>query len=240
MKRVSLWALHHKVLARVIIVVSYLILNVIGFICGDLFFSLHIILTPVFFYITSALVIITFLVYPKKKKNKTFKTLYARQKIADVLLISATFLFIVYSWNSYNYGRSVNPLNPVFAVSVATANNSKVAKIDNSLSKKKIDHASKKSYKKYVRSIVRAVRKKYKDSTPGQKVLYISLLVIAAILAIFLISALACNIICSGAEALGYLILILGIGGVIFGLVKLIQRVKRGPPQKKKPIPVSE
>jgi hypothetical protein len=50
---------------------------------------------------------------------------------------------------------------------------------------------------------------------------------------IFLIGGLACNIICLGAELLGYIVLVVGIAGVIFGLVKLIQRVKRGPPQKK-------
>jgi len=239
MKRVSFWALHHITAARILIVASYLFLNVLGWIAGDLLFSLNIVLPPVSFYLVTLLVTLTVLIYPVKKR-KTQQNIYARKKMADFLLIAATFLFIVYSSNSYNINRSLNPLNSAFAYNPVKWESSNNVHNVNPLSKKKAYHGSKKSYKKYFRSVVRSARKKYRDSTPGERILLISLVVIAAIFLIFLVSALACNIICSGAEALGYIILIVGIGAIIFGVVKLIQRIQRGSPQKEKPVPVKE
>ena len=240
MKQVSFWALQHKFPAQIIIIICYLFLNIIGWITGDLLFSLNIILSSVFFYFIAIFVITTVLIYPKKKTKSSYKHSYTRRKIADVLLITATFLFIIYSSNSLNQHQSLNPLNSVFGISVIKPNTSKTVHIENTLSRKKGFHGSKKDYRKKLHSIVKAVRKKYKDSSPAQKVILIILLIVVAIFLIFLISALACNIICSGAEALGYIVLVVGIAGVIFGLIKLIQRVKRGPPQKKMPLSVTE
>ena len=239
MKRVSFWALHHITAARILIVACYLFLNVLGWISGALLFSLNVILPPLFFYLITLIVIITVLIYPFKKL-KTPQKFYARKKMADFLLITATFLFIAYSSNSSNINRSVNPLNTAFAFNPVKSIASNKVHNTNPLSKKKAYHESRKSYKKYLRSVVRSARKKYRDSTPAQRILLISLVVIAAIFLIFLVSALACNIICSGAEALGYIILILGIGAIIFGVVKLIQRIQRGSPQKEKQVPVTE
>ena len=232
MKKFSLWALQHKVVARILIVVCYLLLNLLGWIIGNILYSINIVLSPVFFYLITMVVIGAVLFYPIKKKS-SYKNSYTRRKISDLLLITATSLFIIYSSNSLNVHQSINPLNNVFGVSVIRTNTSKTVNIDNTLAKKKRFNGSKKDYKKYVQSIVRAIRKKYKDSSRGEKTVLVFLLIVVALFMIFLISALACNIICSGAEALGYIVLIVGIAGVIFGLVKLIQRVKRGPPKKK-------
>ncbi len=229
MKRVSFWALQHKVAARILIVAGYLFLNIAGFISGDLLYSMNVEFSLAFFYITSLVVIIGLLIYPQRPKNNKPNNFYLRRKATDVLFLAATFLLIIYSANSYNQGKSLNPLNRVFAVSVIKPANS-FNEAENTFS---IQKKNRVSQKHSLRTFIKAVRKKYKQSTKGQKAFYIFLLVVAAIVAIFLISALACNIICSGAEALGYIVLILGIGGIIFGLVKLIQRIKRGPPQKK-------
>ncbi len=237
MKRVSFWALHHKGWARILIVISYFFLNFIGLICGDLLYSINIQLTPPFFYITTSVVLFTFLIYPGRKTNKQYKKIYIRQKISDVLLLTATFLFIVYSSNSYNYGRSLNPLNSAFGSLIIPV----VSNKDNDhLLKYNKSQLSKNVNKKQLRSLIKSVRKKYKDSTKTEKTIYIILAILAAFGAILLIGALSCNIACAGSEALAYIILLLGIGGVIFGLVKLIQSIKRGPTQKKKPVQITE
>ena len=233
MRRISFWANHHKVLARIIIVASYLFLNLLGFILGDLLYSMNVELNTGFFYIITSVVLIAILVYSIIKTNKFYKHYYARKKITDVLLTTATFLFIIYSANCYNSGNSLNPLNSVLGISVKKPNVSVGDNIGNASVTKK--HFSKKENKKNLRSFIRAVRKKYKDSTSGQKTLSIILVVLGGILLVFLIAGLSCSIICSGAEVLGYILLILGVGGIIFGMVKLIQRITRGKPKKESP-----
>ena len=233
MKRISFWANRHMVLARIIIVVAYLFLNLLGFILGDLLYLMNVELNSGFFYITASFVLIAILVYPIIKTNKFYKHYYARKKITYVLLTTATFLFIIYSANCYNSERPLTPLNSVLGISVTKPNVSVGDNIGNASVTKK--HLSKKENKKNLRSFIRAVRKKYKDATSGQKTLSIILVVLGGILLVFLMAGLSCSIICSGAEVLGWILLVLGVGGIIFGMVKLIQRIQRGKPKKELP-----
>jgi hypothetical protein len=46
------------------------------------------------------------------------------------------------------------------------------------------------------------------------------------------LGGLACSISCSGSEALAFIVFFIGLGGIIFGSIKLIQRIKRGPKKK--------
>ena len=53
-------------------------------------------------------------------------------------------------------------------------------------------------------------------------------MVVLALIAIFGLSLLSCNIACSGSEGLAYAVFFLGLGAVIFGLVRWIRHIKKG------------
>ena len=225
MKKLSLWARDHKHAARVTIIISYILLNVIGLFLGDVIHSLNIEFTPLFFLFAISLTLLGWMIYPSKKRKHQYKNFYVRQKSADLILVSATLLFIMYLGNSLN-NNSSSFRNPLQAASIVNTNNA------GNISTPTVTKTavSKKSLRKKIRSEIKSIRKAYKDSTKSQKTLYIILAVLAAAGLAYGLAAVACGISCSGSEALAIVVFAVGLGGIIFGLIKLIQRITRGKP----------
>lgn len=230
MRNISIWAYNHKFPARIGIICIYIILNILGLFTGDLFHSFGIIFNSIFLLIAVTICFAGLIFYPSKKLKFVYKNYYLRQKSADILLISATFLFIVYTGNSMN-----NRLRPftssIAAVLINTHSNTILDRTSTDINTK-VPSLSKKQMRKSFRTIVKQIRKKYKESTKGQRTLYIILAIIAAGGLIVLLGGLACSISCGGSEALAYLVFFSGLGGIIFALVKLIQHINRGRPKK--------
>lgn len=230
MRSISIWAYHHKTLARIYILSIYVLLNSLGLFTGDLFNSIGIIFNSLFVLIAILISILGIILYPLKRLKPTYKNYYLRQKFADILLISATFLFIIYTGNSINNrGKSIT--SSYAAAIWNTYSNTAVNHIKFDITAK-TPSFSKKQQRKHFRTFVRQIRKKYKESTKGQRTLYIILAIIAAGGLIVLLGGLACSIACGGSEAFAYLVFFTGLGGIIFALVKLIQHINRGKPKK--------
>lgn len=230
MKGVSFWALQHKVGARVIIVLIYFSLNLLGLFFGDLLSSQNIALGRSFYFFGVLLTFAGILIYPSKKRKRQYKNFYFRQKFADGLLIIATFLFITFTGNTFNYTRTISPLNSAFATSlIEFPVHSSIVNDNRSITKKNA-RLLKKENRKYLHSVIEKIRKKYKATSDSGKTLLIALVVLGALFLSFLMLGLACNIACSGSEALAYIVGFVGIGAIIFGAVKLIQRISRGKP----------
>lgn len=225
MKTLAFWGRNNKNSARLIIIFSYVLLNLIALFLGDLFYSLNIAFTPIFCVFAVALTLIGYMIYPSKVRKHEYKNFFIRQKSADLLLVTSTFLFVVYFGNSLNTTNH-SFRNPVQAISFITESNSSAFN-HSSVEKKTL---SKKDFRKKIRAELKSLRKAYKDSTKGQKTLYIALAVLAALVLGYGVAALACHISCSGSEALAIVVGIVGIAGIVFGLVKVIQRITRGKP----------
>lgn len=229
MKSISKWAANHKALARIYIVAIYFLLNLVGIFTGDLFHSMGIIFNSLFLFIALTISITGLIFYPSKRNKYFIKNFYLKQKIADCLLVSATFLFIVYTGNSFsNFQRNASASSAFGFVNIS----SPAAELVPGNGYKKEPHLSKKQLRKNIRSIVKDIRKKYKESTNTEKTIYIILAVLAAAALGYLLAGLACSISCSGSEALAYVVFFVGLGAIVFGLVKLIQRISRGKPNR--------
>lgn len=226
MKNLSFWGRNNKNAARLIIIVSYVFLNAIALFLGDLFYSMNVAFTPLFCALAVVLTLIGYMIYPLRSRKGEYRNFFIRQKSADFILITSTFLFIVYLGNVLN--NTNNPFrNPVQAISVITGNNA--AAIHHSPVEKKV--VTKKDLRKKIRAEFNSLRKAYKDSTKGQKILYIALAVLAALALGYGVAILACHISCSGSEALAIVVGLVGFAGIVFGLVKVIQRITRGKPK---------
>jgi hypothetical protein len=224
MKKISFWAHENKKTARLTIVISYILLNVIGLFLGDVIHSLNVELTPLFLAIAILLTLIGWMIYPSMSRKKEYSNFFWRQKSADLILVSATFLFVVYMGNALNSNDNIFR-NNTQAAAILFTNVSHVTNTPKTT-------VSKKSLRKKIRSEFKRLRKAYKDSTDTKKTIYIILAVLVAVGLTSLLSAAVCSISCSGSEALAIVVLIVGLGGIIFGLVKLIQRITRGKPKK--------
>lgn len=226
MKKLSFWAREHKRAAQFAIVISYIFLNLIALFLGDIFHSLNIEFTPLFFLFTFSMTLVGWMIYPSRNKKDRYKNFYVRQKSADLILVSATILFVVYLGNSLNNNWN-SFRNPLQAASIVNTNNP--INVSAPSAAKKI--VSKKSFRKKLRAEFKSLRKAYKDSSKSQKTLYIILAILAAAALTWGLAAVACGISCSGSEALAIVVFAVGLGGIIFGLVKLIQRITRGKPK---------
>ncbi|MEO8822447.1 MAG: hypothetical protein ABI366_02655 [Ginsengibacter sp.] len=226
MKSISFWANNHKVAARISIILIYFLLNVIGIFLGDILFSMNVFLSPVFYIIAILIGLLGLFFYPSSGLKPRRKNYYYQQKSSDFLLILSTFLFIIYTGNSV-YNSDFKVADKVKAGTTIYLNSNVFSLAVN----KKAVSVKKATGKKW-RNIIREIRKKYKSSTQGQKTLYIIIAVLVAVLLVYVLAGLSCSIACSGSEAIAYIILFLGLGGIIFGLVKIIQRINRGKPKK--------
>jgi hypothetical protein len=234
MKQVSFWAKNHKISARITIIFAYFLLNITSLFAGDILHSINVIFNSFFCLAAMFLTIVGVLIYPSGKNKSRYKNFYFRHKMADGILILATFLFLVYSGNSINENR-IRIFQPAYGISIITPRHPEA----NSYSVPKASSvSSKKELRRNFLKKLREIRKKYKGATKTEKTLLIILAIIAAGFLMSLLLALSCSIACSGSEALAFIVGIIGAGAIIFGVIKLIQRITRGKPQKEKAEPI--
>lgn len=221
MLKISHWAKDHTWVTRLFIIfLIYPLLNITGFFLGDLLESQGFHFSALWGYVLSLLVLFLIFIYPPGNKTSGNQNIYARRKTLDVLLSSATFLFILTTGNQLSSGHQFNsiPITHASTVSLDPAPSSENSKF--------------KKQKKIVRKWIKDVRKKYREADKGTKIVLTILAVFVAVLLILLLGALACTIACGGSEAIAFILFFLGTGGIIFGLVKVINSIHKGPKKK--------
>lgn len=234
MKRLSLWGKDHKGSARIIIVVSFLLLTTLGIITGSL-------LTDVGVSISSATMLVFAFVYfagiaayPSKSlkgKKLSAAAFYVRQKSCDLLLAASTFCMIVYFSNQpgavFDYSTPLNAAIPA-ATSFPKDSTVKTYKPISVFSASMKDENGKqlkwKERKKLLKEQLRAI-KNSKDPSDGGKAALIILSVVVALGLLYLVAALACNISCNGSEGAAIVLAIGGTALVIFLLVIAIRAI---------------
>src|SRR5882762_201697 len=105
MKNISYWAHGHKRATRILLVLIYMLLNVLGIGIGILLKESAVVLPTGWLIFFLILLVLGFLFYsPKEDKytRYTAQQFYRRQKSCDLLLITATFCTIVSIANHSN------------------------------------------------------------------------------------------------------------------------------------------
>jgi hypothetical protein len=220
MKSISIWAKHHVWPTRIIIIlIIYPLLNLAGWLLGDLLYLNNIHLNLAWMYVLALVCFFLCATYPSRKNKQN--NFYVRQKLRDVLLALCTFCFIVLTGNNSNTGVSENAsAASVHAAMAATS------------SLRPTPWHLKKGKKKTIRQMLQRLEKKYRDAGKGTKVLLVILTLLAAVLLVYLLAALSCSVACSGAEALAYILFLVGLAGIIFGATRIIHRILKGPREK--------
>lgn len=212
MKRLSLWAYHHPRAARLLIVLCYAVLNVTGFLIGDLLLLLGVHLGTALLYSGAAVAIMALTLYPQRKDKHRYRHYYLRQKTCDSLLIGTTFLLVLNTANLPQGIATPFTITPVQAVVPATVHPAGALSPDR--------RADKTSFFTVVKSkVVHAFQKArdaYKRISTRDKIILTALLALLAVAAMYGVIAWACSLSCSGSEAVGWIVLIAGTGAVIF------------------------
>lgn len=228
MKQISVWASLHKWPARILIVVSYFILNGIGLFLGDGLHVFDFIIPSAWVYLLGFLFIAGFILYPSKKEKARYKNFYRTQKSADLFLVSLSFLLVVCFGNHYNLQRAQTPFYFAYAGATEVTGAGSTPGGETSIEpapKKKTSFI--KNWKKKLRENIRTIRKEYKDSSPGERTALIILAVLVAIGLLFLVAALSCNLSCSGSDGAAVAVALLGTALIVFLFVRVIKSITR-------------
>jgi hypothetical protein len=234
MKKISYWARSHKWVARILIVVSFLLLNILGIITGKLLCDINTSL-PDYVLLIAAGIYGTFLIsYPGKKGLSN----YIKQKTCDFLLAASVYTMFVYMGNNalLIYIHPVS--NSAFAnTSSAPADSVKkdykpIKEFSASLKDAKGNFLKWRERKMFLKYQVKEIKKDNSLST-GAKVLLIVLSVAATLGLLYLVTALSCSLSCSGSDGLAALVLLGGLSLSIVLLIVLI-RIILGVKKKKK------
>ncbi len=228
MKKISIWASQHKWLSRIIIIISYCLINSIGLFLGDALHGSDFVIPSLWVYAAGFLFIAGCIIYPSKKEKARYKNFYRRQKRTDLFLISLSFLLVICFSNHYNVQRAQTPFY------FAYAGAAEVSPIKSTfIGETSIDPSPKKKtslikqWKKKLRENIRTIRREYKDASPGERTALIVVTILVAILLLYVVAALSCSLTCAGSDALAVMVLLLGTGLIVFFAVRVIKSINR-------------
>ncbi len=236
MKSISFWAKHNPWKARLIIVVSHILLILIACWVGIKLFSYDFQIPALLLYLFILIFIIAAAFYPAEKKKN-----YLHQKISDFTLAASTFCMIICLANNQTISGTIfntikasshssikpgkeTPTAEQILASLKYRDKSSLTKTEKRILKKEF----KDQLKIYTKAKISGNR-----STAGDAAL-IMLAIIVALGLLYVVAALACGISCNGSEGAAIVVAVLGTAAVILGLVLVIKRITRGPRKKKK------
>lgn len=234
MRRLSCWAKNNKAQARIIIVLSFVLLTGIGIATGILLKDIGVSFSSTPLLAVIVAYCIGIVAYPSKllKGNKlNAAAFYIRQKTCDLLLVASTFCMIMYIANRpeklFAYSDMVNAAIPA-AGTFPTDSTVKMYKAIDAFRASLKDENGKslkwKEKKRLLKEQVRAI-KKSGDLSPAAKVGLIILSVLVAMGLFYLVAALACNLSCGGSEGAATLVLLAGTGLIIVLLILAIRAI---------------
>jgi hypothetical protein len=228
MRKLSLWAKHHPVPARIIIGVSHVLLPAIAIFLAWQLFIRDIQLNIAWLFTFFILFITAAAAYPGKTKRN-----YFRQKSCDLAIAICGFGMVgVYSNQVFFNDAAGTPVIAAIPAHEPVYKNEASKKLLDEYYNHARTHFSKKEkrilkdefgfqLKTYATALLNGDKQKA-DATAT-----IILAIIGAGLLFYLVAALACNISCNGSDAAAVVVLVLGTAAIIFGLVAIIKAAKR-------------
>ena len=204
MKSLSYWAKLNPRKAQLSIVTLYIIINILAVYVGLLFHDLGIRIHGSVFYSAFILFLLSIMLYRKKGR-------YFYRKTLDLLLISCTFMMIGSGSNQMHEPTIHSPVAPLPVNGITSMKQTAEQTRYKSIGVKKSSFKKIKKQKQKINTLIKA--------------LLITLVVAGALVSIYLIGILSCNISCSGAEGLAIVVLVLGLIGVLGGAYFLIRRI---------------
>jgi len=234
MKTISYWAKAHKWQSRLLIILIYILLNIIGMFTGKLLQEIGVNLPPLYFTCCVIFTIAAWIMYPSSNatQGKTSPALYFRRKLFDFSFGAVTFLMIVHAGNNWQHlfttgGQALAAkIIPVKRVS-ASENTPHIRKFIAEIKSMDVKQLSEREKLRLIKKQVKAINHDKNTSDTG-KALLIGLSVIVALGLLYGLAGLSCSISCGGSEALAIIVAVLGTALIIFLLVRVIKSITRG------------
>ena len=235
MKNISTWANHHVSIARMLIIVSRLLLLLSTFYIGITLNELGIALPANVIYLCGfAALVILVAVYPSREIiSLSKKLLYARRKTCDFLLPLCSSIVIIAMINNGDAITSSSFVYGTVKVKGPTAQEILSSGKTREMLTRKEKRILKREFFKQLK--IYAAAKITGDGKTSGKAWKIALAIIGMVGLLYLLAALACSLSCNGSDAAAIIVAIFGISAIVICFVLLMKRIHRGPPQKTSP-----
>ena len=234
MKHLSIWAKKNPWLARLIIVVSHILILLLAWFTGNEIAGLSDVL-PAFLKIVFLLVfIIAAFSYPVKKDHSNNKLYsYAKQKTCDFLLALSTFGMVtgIVASGEISFGS----LSPLYASTPSAINKNKNPTAEEILASLK--YRDKNSLTRVEKRILKTEFKRQLkiwtlakisgNKEEGSNAGLVILAIIGAVGLFYLVAALSCSLSCNGSDAAAVVVLLLGTAAIVLGLLAVLRSIKR-------------
>ena len=236
MKQLSLWARKNPRKARLIIIVSHLLILLLAWFTGREISALSDELPGYLKIIFVLVFIIAAIIYPVKSKPGY---LYAKQKTCDFLLALSTFGMVtgIAASGEISFGS----LSPLYASTPSAINNNKKDPTAEQILAS-LKHRDKSSLTRAEKRILKTEFKKQLkiwtfakitgNKEEGSKAGLVILAIIGAVGLFFLVASLSCSLSCNGSDAAAIVVLLLGTAAIVLGLLAVLRAIKK---KKRKP-----
>lgn len=229
MRKLSFWAKHHPVSARIIIIISHTLLVWIGIFLGTQLSLSGIRFSSSWIYFLIVLFLIVVACYPRIKSSKN----YLKRKLCDFIVAGCSFFLTVCFTNMLD-----QPFT--FYQTAGATIDVKPSPYKYEEAKRLLEQFEKGEKTKFTAKEKRFIKKEFKyqllqygkSKITGNKnkeaeTLPILLVCIAAVGLFFLVGSLACGIACNGSGAAAWIVFIIGTAGIIWGAIAAIRAIKR-------------
>src|SRR6185503_15859954 len=218
MRKISLWARHHRPAAIASLVVIKLLLAALAYYIGSALLDLNIHIPFFVLVSTMAIFLLAALLYPSRRRHGASKRQrYTWQKSCDFAIAACSFVMIATLVNS---NGAVSGITDSFASQVTTVETPTAEEIlaslkyrDKSTLTRHEKRILKDEFKKQLK--LYAVAKVTGNKDGAGKALLITLTIIGALGLLYLVAALACTLSCNGSDAAAVVVFILGLAAVV-------------------------
>ncbi|KAA3631335.1 MAG: hypothetical protein DWQ02_16565 [Bacteroidetes bacterium] len=222
MKKLSLWAKNNPVKSRIVIGLAHVFGGINAIFLGLVLYITEFGYSPWLMFSIANLFFLAFFFYPQRRFSKGwFKYSYFRQKLHDfTLVVSGILAFALMCNNFLSLSSPTVPIENGEAKLIVHKDNSLPEAKTKKGFKSELKAESRqlrKNIKKELKELKRAWKAQKQNGNAGfVKALLIMLTIGVAVTLGMLVAALACNLSCSGYEALALIVLILGWGGIVW------------------------
>jgi hypothetical protein len=233
MKKISYWGKSHPYSARLIIIVSQIIIFLLGAVIANSLSRNNINFSIPWTYLFIAIFFAVALIYTKKKWS------YAKRKTLDLLIAFIGFCLVVLCVNRLNQpGAYSNSAIAAIKIKEPIYKNPEAEKLLTAFKAGEKTKFSGKEKRIIKREFNYQLKKYIKAKVTGKKsdadqTLLIILACIGAVGLLYIIAGLACSLSCNGSDAAAVVVGVLGVAAVIWLLIITIRAINRKGQKKK-------
>lgn len=219
MKQFSFWASSHKWQSWIIIIFLHFLTTFLAIFLGNALFFEGYTLSMNWVIMFIVLALASLLLYPIQGfKSGIFKPTYLKRKSYETLVMFSGCMIILIMSNSLTsttISEHTSQNTPQALRTILIPHNQKLS------TKAKIKNWFKQKNKKFTKRFT----KFWDKQNNKKKVLYLLLAVLLGMVAMGIVGLLACSLSCSGAEALGGIVGLLGVATVIALFIVVVRKI---------------